>query len=739
MDINFNANNFSNPTLGKFSAIALREGGENRVITREMEDSRVQFGPNGELEQTGLNRWRGRTATDEANNNLVRTNLVRALKAELGIDAEGESATLKALEKILGKDVFKRGDYGKGRPLTMRRITTVLNQVALVKAQRSAEALAALKAQLTDEVLALESRTSKMTKSLAGLAGGLDAETKKAFGELLTRASSGEAAKIDLEAFAFRQLSRGDARVTKDQVAAFVAKFRAGITDPARFDAVLADLNRTIAESAAKHAQAFQTGALWKYGEAAPKIDAVKAKAPNLSTEECAHFAFVAAVLDTELEGVDDVDKRWYTAARLREFGVSDEVAKQVWNVDDLNTLEATGGKAGALETLRNGTTDEKIGAMKSILARYENEFTNSYGNVNNKLWFGAATGNKFKTISRTFDLLKAVLPHRDEIKALLEKAAEEANGNKRVPCSETESGRAAIALVESLMKAGAHGADNGPEAFAFAIDRFATIPELLAEAIEKDIADGTGDKWVREFFDAVNTDGCVQARGEALNAFSDRLTGIADQLDLGSKNSRIDVLAGKGFQFCFPAVDDDNPINFDTFATRFAKFLADRGYGTYEGRLAEINANKDMLIGAFQFNGLRDNATLKREDFVDLLFKDGGTEKPGVAFMTSTTAFRGIAPDAQLAPDRKTMHEAIMNPAAPKGKSTYTYLYVLDTRKLASGKAAVMGYMRIPKDIARVDKAEKGKTIEETRLAKLAKALEKHPEVIEINPDYVG
>ena len=739
MDINFNTDNFSNATLAKFSAFAVREGGDNHAITGELEDSRVQFRKSGELEHTGLNRWRGRTTTDEENNNHVRTELVRALKDELGINDATESATLKTLAKILGKDIFKPGDYGKGRPLTMRRITNVLNQVAIVKAQRAAEALAALKMQLAEEVLTIEHGISKLTKSLVALAGGVDAETKKAFGELLARVCSGEAGKVDLEAFAFRQLSRGGTRVTKNQVAAFVEKFRAGITDQASFDTLLAKLNQVAGGSLAKHVQAFQTGAIWKYGEAEPKIAEIKAKAPGLSDEECAQFAYASAVIDSELEFIDDTDKRAYTAARLREFGVSNEVAKQVWNVDDLNVLEAKGGNEVALETLKTGTIDEKIGAMKSILDHYESEFTNSYGNANNQLWSGATTGNKFKTISRTFNLLKRVLHHHDEIKSLLEKAAEEAHGGRHIPCSETDSGRAAIELIERLMEAGAHGTSNNPETLAFAIDRFATMPELLAEAMEKDIAQGTGDKWVREFFDAVNTDGCVQARSEALNAFSDKLTGISDQLDLGRKDSKIDVLAGKAFKFCFPAVDDDNPINFDSFATRFAKFLAKRGYGTYEDRLAEINANKNTLLMAFEFNGLRDNATLKREDFLDLCFKDAGTEKPGVAFMTSTTNFRDLATDTKLVPNRDTMHEAIMNPAAPIGKSTYTYLYVLDTRKLAGGKAAVMGYMRIPKDTAHINKADEGKSIEETRIAKLMKRLEKHPEIIEINPDYVG
>ena len=132
--VNFNINNFENGylhTLGNF----INSKSDGGTISKEMSSSRVCEGLNG-FEETGLNRFIGRTDGDKFANNEIRRCFLTALKSELGVADGDDDSVLRALERILGKDVLKRGDYGKGRPLTMRRITAVMNKVSEIKANR---------------------------------------------------------------------------------------------------------------------------------------------------------------------------------------------------------------------------------------------------------------------------------------------------------------------------------------------------------------------------------------------------------------------------------------------------------------------------------------------------------------------------------------------------------------------------------------------------------------------------
>ena len=83
-----------------------------------------------------------RTSADKASNNAVRTELLRSLGQAFGIGGMTETNGkvtfskdfMDQLESILGKDVFKRGDFKigadgtvtSGRPLTSRRISAII-------------------------------------------------------------------------------------------------------------------------------------------------------------------------------------------------------------------------------------------------------------------------------------------------------------------------------------------------------------------------------------------------------------------------------------------------------------------------------------------------------------------------------------------------------------------------------------------------------------------------------------
>ncbi len=85
-----------------------------------------------------------RTSEDKASNNAVRTELLRSLGQAFGIGGMTETNGkvtfskdfMDKLESILGKDVFKRGDFKigadgtvtSGRPLTSRRISAIITK-----------------------------------------------------------------------------------------------------------------------------------------------------------------------------------------------------------------------------------------------------------------------------------------------------------------------------------------------------------------------------------------------------------------------------------------------------------------------------------------------------------------------------------------------------------------------------------------------------------------------------------
>ncbi len=114
---------------------------------------------NGSVQQAGI--YKGplgaifRSDTEKTNNNLVRTQLLKALGTALNIsegisEANGRvtfsSEFMAKLEQMIGVDVFKRGDFGvagangevtSGKPLTERRISAILQRVETIAAQNA--------------------------------------------------------------------------------------------------------------------------------------------------------------------------------------------------------------------------------------------------------------------------------------------------------------------------------------------------------------------------------------------------------------------------------------------------------------------------------------------------------------------------------------------------------------------------------------------------------------------------
>ena len=104
----------------------------------------------GVLSKNIFRSW-GRSDAEKLANNAVRTELLKTLGRAFGVAGMTESdgqvrfsaAFMNKLERILGKGVFKKSDFGvkgadgsvtSGKPLTQRRITAILTKAAMVGA-----------------------------------------------------------------------------------------------------------------------------------------------------------------------------------------------------------------------------------------------------------------------------------------------------------------------------------------------------------------------------------------------------------------------------------------------------------------------------------------------------------------------------------------------------------------------------------------------------------------------------
>ncbi len=103
----------------------------------------------GKGEYSGILSSIGRSKTEQAENNAVRTQLLQSLGKAFGIEGMSEeggkvkfsSEFMNKLEQLLGPKVFKKSDFGVsgtngevtgGHPLTGRRISAIMKQVAII-------------------------------------------------------------------------------------------------------------------------------------------------------------------------------------------------------------------------------------------------------------------------------------------------------------------------------------------------------------------------------------------------------------------------------------------------------------------------------------------------------------------------------------------------------------------------------------------------------------------------------
>ena len=124
-----------------------------RNATLVHDDTKVNLDGNGGIMSVGryegrFTDWRHRTDDQRANNNAVRTALLKALGQAFNLQGmtEVDGAVrfsrqfMDRLQEILGNDVFKRVDFDvgedgivkSGRPLTKRRIEAIINKAVLV-------------------------------------------------------------------------------------------------------------------------------------------------------------------------------------------------------------------------------------------------------------------------------------------------------------------------------------------------------------------------------------------------------------------------------------------------------------------------------------------------------------------------------------------------------------------------------------------------------------------------------
>lgn len=248
-------------------------------------------------------------------------------------------------------------------------------------------------------------------------------------------------------------------------------------------------------------------------------------------------------------------------------------------------------------ESLANPTVEDQMEAFKVMLLKYREEFSDARGNSNNENGFQSRVRSKLEAILTTLDKVVSMSAVKSDVLAKLEAAKVCVKGDYKKPCNKTEPGREAVKMIETAMGGvGAHGDANAPGEMGFAVDMFCKVPELFRHALEEDRKRGN-DESFRFLCEALNTDGCVQAYAESINAVNDKFNGFEEVVDLGPKGDgklSIDVLVGRVFPTLFKNVGEANHIAFTDFAARLARYLADRAYGTYEERLQEITANKN-------------------------------------------------------------------------------------------------------------------------------------------------
>lgn len=778
VNIDFKADSFANEMLRTMGDYVAGQAEGDGHLVKLVADGRVRMFANG-VEQTGKNGWMGRSADDKQLNNDMRSAFVTALANELGLK-ETSDALFERLDALFGRDVFKSGDYGKGRPLTMRRITAVLNKVDDAKQQLMTERLSAAFDRLEVNGPRLE---ELMTATLANRELGISRSVAKAVlaqvSQFVAKARMGAATTLDLEDVCFAALTslKMPAGSKKDDaVKALVEKLRTALGGPdGRFGKLVDQIKRDAATCLAGRAQFRGDFFAQRYARATvePLLNRFSAVFGN-DAQKCRKYALIRLLIDDEIKD-NAIPAKYiqaYTCSRLREFGVTDDEARLLWNINDLKMRKVQKIDASALSTgqvhqlideevvpglslllgsadaskneelnklagklkadcptfgeplsaygekltvfaeglkrlgatllnrvaaerpnlttaqklaavgrmletvkaevvvqmakgeldleqaighaevppadeLALPTVGEQMSAFKAFLLKHRANFAGERGNANNANGFRSRTRSKLEAILNTLDKVVSMSAVKDLVIAKLETAKTLVQGNYKKPCNSTAPGREAVVLIQDAMGAGAHGDINAAGEMAFAVETFCEVPALLCMALEEDAKNGN-DACFLELCEALNTDGCVQAYAETVSVVHDKFNGFEAGLDLGSNGVHyaVEVLVGKAFAAVFPTVSSENPISFDDFAERFARFLADHNRGSYEERLAEIREKKDVLLSFLGDAGVVDRPILTTTTLFNKIFADprrqtGRIERDGGDFVWKGLVFR--------------------------------------------------------------------------------------------------
>ena len=601
------------------------------------EDSRVKNSVNG-LVETGKNSRGlfGRSQPDKAANDAMRTQFVNALTKELGIEGSFNEC-LDRLETLLGDNIFKKGDYGKGRPLTMRRIAAVLNRADELKSREMYQQMNALDTTRASLRIDYADAFSRIAESLAGNGEGkIDPHVKMLLTKEVDRALSNlnmslECNTIDLTRCCYeairkhsqdRHLSfhRAPAFQQAQEMAAnILAADKSGI------------LTKTAAELKANRDNYLTlyincpNSAFTKFSrEDVQSVAKFIGKAIGCDYNTAERLAFINMQIRHSIKNVGSEGVRLSDPVKqknveieimvnsLRNFGVTDDVAKELWGVDNLSdpvkvhvARPETIAPSGKLEkptaaSLKDAAPGQVIGEIRKILEAFRDVYRDDRGNVNNELFKGGVQKSKYRTIVDTLNKLDNLLKDDTHKKISAKLEAVVANDETRTnPCDDSEEGKAATTLLEAAMgNIGAHGNKQTAGEINEALKAFMKIPELFVKCLEKDEADGN-DKHLQDFMTALNTDGCVQGYSRAIYDLNTELEDIvkADDHDYDPK-APIYSHFDDAFKTLFPNNNEQNPVKFDDAMKAIAKFLgAKPGFAPEAELLAGFTAEKPTIL----------------------------------------------------------------------------------------------------------------------------------------------
>ena len=362
MNINFNANSFNNELLKQIGTYvngqAETDSKGAKKLTSRIEDGRVRLAEGG-VSQTGKNGYFGRTEADKTLNNEMRSAFINALKSELSLK-EVDDQLLDTLERLFGDKIFKKGDYNAGKPLTMRRITKVLNKFSEVKAALVEDRAKARSEEIAARYFPINNRLKKEVKTvMATLSNAAKSEeftfksfnatmnkkVRKAFlevlGEKCDALCDDKASRLDLDLIAKEALQRNGMPADSGKVKAFRELLLSLVPDADAVKAQIASIAADADECIMLRAENPFGSFAMRYDrkESVDMIAQFKTLMPALDDRELGKYALIAFKFRADCDSLD-LDSAGEFALKvrtLRDFGVGDEVAEKLFNVGDLN------------------------------------------------------------------------------------------------------------------------------------------------------------------------------------------------------------------------------------------------------------------------------------------------------------------------------------------------------------------------------------------------------------------